>query len=146
MLQSLRVLSSHEHSGFTWAMDERHAGWFAQCHRRCISLERPMPLTNSLPRAGPVEVKRSESSPTVLVPRGTGDDDLEVVAWGGPNGEWLEPTVTVRPRPNLEYFIRTMHPEGMRSMPLETGISLDGGIQGAARTAVMDLFLSAIPP
>jgi len=93
-----------------------------------------------------VEVTTPERSPTALVPRGTDDDDLEVIARGGPAGEWLETTVAVRPSPNLEYFIRTMHREGMRPMPHGAGISLDGSIQGAARTAVMDLFLSAIPP
>jgi hypothetical protein len=93
-----------------------------------------------------VEVTTPERSPTALVPRGTGDDDLEVIARGGPAGEWLETTVAVRPSPNLEYFIRTMHREGMRPMPHGAAISLDGSIQGAARTAVMDLFLSAIPP
>lgn len=105
-----------------------------------------MLLTDPLSRDEPVEVTTPERSPTALVPRGTGDDDLEVVAWGGPTGEWLETTVAVRPSPNFEYFIRTMHREGMRPMPHGAGVSLDGSIQGAARTAVMDLFLSAIPP
>ena len=101
-------------------------------------------LTNSRARDQPGEVTTPKRSPTALVPRGTGDDALEVVAWGGPTGEWLETTVAVRPSPNLKYFIRTMHREGMRPMPHGAGVSLDGSIQGAARTAVMDLFLSAI--
>ena len=93
-----------------------------------------------------MQVQPTETSPTVLVPRGAGDDELEIVAWGGPEGEWLETTVAVRPDPHLEYFIRTMHREGMRPLQHEAGIHLNSGIHGAAQTAVLDLFLSLIPP
>ena len=93
-----------------------------------------------------MQVQPKVKSPTVLVPCGAGDDELEIVAWGGPEGEWLETTVAVRPEPHLEYFIRTMHREGMRPLPHEAGIHLESGIHGAAQTAVTDLLLSTIPP